>query len=503
MPMNEHQVTLVSAAQSGNSKCFEELYNLYYQKIFALARMTVKNEADAEDILQQTFINAWRSLSKLDDPAAFNTWIQKITLNLCYSHLRKKDIAILLDAESETAEPVDGDTQLLLPEVYAERDDLRQRLGKIIDSLSDVQKQTILLFYFNELKVDEIAEVMECSSGTVKTRLSLARKAIKSEIEEQERKSGQKFYGVAGIPLLGLSEIFAQQAEAMGLTTSAAGGILERIASTIASEAAVAAQAAAEAGSTASTASAASAASTGATAAGTAAKAGIPLATKMLAGVVAAGVVVSGAVFLPKIITPPKQMPSAIISESTVNTDELPDGDVASYYDSLSDEEKELLSQLEAALRTSDYETAHNIQSSAAFHALCDEIPDWGGFWYYPDDETSAQVYRGQGEGTSYEMALFIGGDGNGSYRLGRFEAEEDIFYSLSEATYSNGKANGAFTTHFYFRDSASGEVALHRFEGTLVDGVAQEPVNVYKEGEPFGHSKPKSHSWWPEWPEE
>jgi len=92
-----------------------------------------------------------------------------------------------------------------LPSVYAERDDLRVRLGKIIESLSDVQKQTILLFYFDELKVEEIAYVMGCSVGTVKTRLFLARKTIKTEIEEKERVSGEKFYGISGVPLLPIS----------------------------------------------------------------------------------------------------------------------------------------------------------------------------------------------------------------------------------------------------------------------------------------------------------
>ena len=155
------------------------------------------------------------------------------------------DLCRLLDAEKDDT-PVDiEDTELLLPEVYAEQEDLSRRLGKIIDSLSDVQRQAVMLFYFDQLSVDEIAQVMECSTGTVKSRLFLARKTIRTEIEEQERKSGQKFYGIAGIPMLGLSEIFARQAEAFSLPSSTAGNILERISSTIAQEATSAAQSAA------------------------------------------------------------------------------------------------------------------------------------------------------------------------------------------------------------------------------------------------------------------
>ncbi|MFV0529154.1 MAG: RNA polymerase sigma factor [Lachnospiraceae bacterium] len=502
--MNDWEITLVTQAQTGNTKCFEELYELYHKKVFAVIRTTVKNRADAEDILQQTFLSAWRNLKNLSNPAAFNTWVQRIAINHCYELLRKKNIAILLDSESELDSIVDDASDELIPAVYAEQEDLRVRLGRILEDLSEVQRQTITLFYFSELKVEEIAEIMACSANTVKTRLFLARKAIRSEIEEQERKSGQKFYGIAGIPMLPLAQILSQQIEAASLSATASSAILGSVTSTIASEAAVAAQVAAEAGSAASTASTAASASAGATAA----KAGIPLAAKIVAGVVATGLIAAGIFILPPILSPEELPPPIIASESA--SDELPSDSAGeevpaetSYYDSLSDEQKQLLSELEAALRGSDYETAHGIQSSSEFHALCDAIPDWGGFWYYPDDETSVQVYRGQGDTSSYEMALFIGSGGNGSYRLGRYAPGEDIFYSLSETTYSNGTANGPFVTHFYFHDEANGEKAWHRFEGNLVDGVAQEPVNVYKEGEPFGHSRPESHSWWPMWPEE
>ena len=233
MAMTELEITMTTAAMRGNSKAFEELYGLYYKKVFALARMTVRNESDAEDILQQAFINAWRNINRLADPAAFNTWIQKITLNLCYSLLRKKNIAILLDAESDIDDIDDIESDEFLPAVYAERDDLKERLGRIIDGLSEVQKQTVILYYFNEFKVEEIAQVMECNTGTVKTRLFLARKTIRTEIEEQERRSGQKFYGVAGIPMLALGRLLAQQIEMHVLSPAVSSGILRSISQSI------------------------------------------------------------------------------------------------------------------------------------------------------------------------------------------------------------------------------------------------------------------------------
>ncbi len=221
--------TLVLAAQSGNSESFTELYQLYYQKVFALAKTTVKSDADAEDVLQMTFLKAWNNLAKLKNTAAFSTWIQRITLNQCYSLLRKKKIDVSIDSDDEGAEPIQIESDLMLPEVYAERSDLKTRLGKIIHELSSVQQQTITLYYFDELPVENIAWIMDCSVNTVKSRLFLARKSIKTEIEEQERKSGQPFYGAVGLGLVPFSKLFLGQMESSALSQTAASAVLETI----------------------------------------------------------------------------------------------------------------------------------------------------------------------------------------------------------------------------------------------------------------------------------
>ena len=204
MPITMTDQALVFAAKNGNTKCFEELYKRYYDKIYALARTTVKNDADAQDVLQTTFIKAWQNIRSLEDPAAFNTWLQHITLNECCTLMRKYRPTLSMDEEGEDGEMLQLESDLMLPQQYAERSDLSERLGKIIGELSDVQRETILLYYYEEMSVEEIAQTMDCSAGTVKSRLFLARKAIKTEIEEQERKTGQKFYGVGFVPLGGL-----------------------------------------------------------------------------------------------------------------------------------------------------------------------------------------------------------------------------------------------------------------------------------------------------------
>ena len=289
---------LVLAAQKGDSDSFTELYRLFYQKVFALAKTTVRTDADAEDVLQLTFLKAWNNLNKLKNISAFSTWIQRITLNQCYSLLRKKHIDISLDNDDEDAEPIQLESDLMLPEVYAERSDLKARLGKIIRELSAVQQQTVTLYYFDELPVENIAWIMDCSVNTVKSRLFLARKSIKTEIEEQERKSGQPFYGIVGLATVPFGKLFVGQMESSALPESAAVEVLQSITQSIAKTAANAVGQATSgtakgiAGTSAKT-TISSAAKAGATAA-TKAAAGA-FSKKIIAGVVA-GVLALGAI---------------------------------------------------------------------------------------------------------------------------------------------------------------------------------------------------------------
>lgn len=303
MPITMTDQALVFAARNGNAKCFEELYKRYYDKIYALARGTVKNDADAEDVLQSTFIKAWQSLRSLEDPAAFNTWLQHITLNECYSLMRKSRPTLSMEEEGENGEMLQLESDLMLPQEYAERSDLSQRLGKIVGELSDVQRETILLYYYEEMSVEEIAQAMDCSAGTVKSRLFLARKAIKTEIEEQERKTGQKFYSVVPVPLAGLlvklvRDTMIPQAKAMSIY----GSVSHILFGTPlpAANGAVQAASLARAGTPTPTQPAAAGLSAPAAGTGTsavAAKVVFPLWAKLVAGLVAAAIAVTGGYF--------------------------------------------------------------------------------------------------------------------------------------------------------------------------------------------------------------
>jgi RNA polymerase sigma-70 factor (ECF subfamily) len=222
------QIALVRAAQRGDITSFEKLYRHYYQKVYVVARATLKDSHEAEDILQQTFVTAWKKLNTLQQPAAFPAWITRIAVNACYSLLRNRNIPLPVDANEDMFEQEDLDEETM-PAVYAERADLRERLAQVIESLSDLQRQAIAMYYFEGLKVEEIANATGSTANTVKVRLHAARKAIKERIIVEEKKSGERFWGVTGVPLVALSATLASQFASVGADAGSPDGLLEEL----------------------------------------------------------------------------------------------------------------------------------------------------------------------------------------------------------------------------------------------------------------------------------
>jgi RNA polymerase sigma-70 factor (ECF subfamily) len=220
------QIALVRAAQRGDMESFEKLYRSYYQKVYVVACATLKDPHEAEDVLQQTFVTAWKKLSSLRRPDAFSAWITRIAINACYNRLRNRNIPLPIDADEEMLDQEDLDEETM-PAIYAERADLRARLARVIESLSDLQRQAIAMHYFEGLKIEEIAGVTGSTTNAIKVRLYAARKAIKERLVVEEKKSGERFWGVAGIPLIALPAALAPQFASMGADVGSFDGLLE------------------------------------------------------------------------------------------------------------------------------------------------------------------------------------------------------------------------------------------------------------------------------------
>ena len=202
---------LVLSAKNGNKKAFDKLYELTSNEVWFTCVSLLKDEENAKDIMQETYITAFLKLDTLKDEEKFCGWLTAIATNKSKNKLKGKveyqiDDEILI-AETETDE-------LMLPEEYINKAEKRKVLLQIIeDTLSFNQYQVVLMFYFNELSIAEIAQALEISEGTVKSRLNSSRAKMKTAIEDYENKSGDKLHGVVFVPFF--TTIFREQAKSL------------------------------------------------------------------------------------------------------------------------------------------------------------------------------------------------------------------------------------------------------------------------------------------------
>ena len=203
---------LVLSAKNGNKKAFDKLYKLTSNDVWFTCVSLLKDEENAKDIMQETYITAFLKLNTLKDEEKFCGWLTAIATNKSKNKLKGKveyqiDDEVLI-AKTETDE-------LMLPEEYINKAEKRKVLLQIIeDTLSFNQYQVVLMFYFNELSIAEIAQALEISEGTVKSRLNSSRAKMKTAIEDYENKSGDKLHGVV-VPFF--TTIFKEEAKSLAV----------------------------------------------------------------------------------------------------------------------------------------------------------------------------------------------------------------------------------------------------------------------------------------------
>lgn len=192
----------VHNALNGDQKGFEGLYQATSKAVYFTCLSLVKNETDAEDLTQDVYITAFDKLSSLSEPDKFAAWVKRIAVNKCKDFLTKKGAhpEYPIDGEENTDETVDEN---ILPSEYAENKEKRRIVMEIMQkNLSDALYRTVIMFYFDDMSISEIAEIMDCPEGTVKYRLNAARAKIKKGVLDYERRSDDKLYAFAGAPFL-------------------------------------------------------------------------------------------------------------------------------------------------------------------------------------------------------------------------------------------------------------------------------------------------------------
>src|SRR5258708_37193950 len=173
---------LVRAAQKGDMAAFEELIARHRDKIYARAFSMMRSEEEAVDLSQEAWVKGWQRLKQFQGDSSFVTWMTRIVINLCLDQLRKQKRH---RAESiELMEEESGGVERQMPVVNVnptaglERQELRQRIDKALSQISVEHRTVLILHEFEELEYKEIAKRMQCSIGTVMSRLFYARRKM-------------------------------------------------------------------------------------------------------------------------------------------------------------------------------------------------------------------------------------------------------------------------------------------------------------------------------------
>jgi RNA polymerase sigma-70 factor (ECF subfamily) len=173
---------LVRSAQKGDMAAFEELVARHRDKIYARAYSMMRSEDEALDVSQEAWVKGWQRLKQFQGESSFVTWMTRIVINLCLDQLRKhkRQKAESIEQMAEDS----GGVERQMPVVAAnpteglERRELRARIDRALNQLSYEHRTVLILHEFEELEYKEIAKRMQCSIGTVMSRLFYARRRM-------------------------------------------------------------------------------------------------------------------------------------------------------------------------------------------------------------------------------------------------------------------------------------------------------------------------------------
>jgi RNA polymerase sigma-70 factor, ECF subfamily len=173
---------LVGAAKKGDMAAFEELVARHRDKIYARAFSMMRNEEEAVDLCQEAWVKSWQRLAQFQGESSFGTWMTRIVINLCLDQLRKRKRQRTESIEEMSEESGGVERQMPVvtsnPTERLERGELRKKIDQALSQLSHEHRTVLILHEFEDMEYKEIAKKMECSIGTVMSRLFYARRKM-------------------------------------------------------------------------------------------------------------------------------------------------------------------------------------------------------------------------------------------------------------------------------------------------------------------------------------
>jgi len=185
---------IVRRVQAGDVAAFDRLIEKYRERVYGIVYHMTSNREDAADLTQDSFIKAFQSIHRFGGQSSFFTWLYRIAVNSTLSHLRKARLRSFFSLERiDSEEPVAKEiVAALTDKTGVDRDtyvrELQEKLNDAMQKLSIKHRTVVTLFEIDGLSHQEIAEVMKCSVGTVRSRLHYAKQLLQSELQPYMRR---------------------------------------------------------------------------------------------------------------------------------------------------------------------------------------------------------------------------------------------------------------------------------------------------------------------------
>lgn len=201
--MNKDFIEIVNAAKSGDNTAFESLYNMTKDSAYFVAISIAKNEHDAMDILQESYIKAFESLDTLNQPENFDSWFNRIVSNKSKDWLKKKKPVLFADINTDIIQDWNEEelNKEYIPHEAVDSKETSRLVMEMIDKLPEDKRLIILMYYYQNMSVAQISETLELPVTTVKYKLLSARRDIKADVEDLEKK-GTKLYCITPLAII-------------------------------------------------------------------------------------------------------------------------------------------------------------------------------------------------------------------------------------------------------------------------------------------------------------
>ena len=247
MKENQQLTNAVIRYKGGDASAFDTIYELTLRDLNVYARSLVKDPEGVQDLLQNTYLQVIRKISGLKNEGKFLAWSKRIMYNQCMDEFRKtrdEEPALSEEALLQLDEMIEEDDRRFLPEENLDAKQVGSIVWEVMDQISANHKMVLMAHYRDKMTIDEIAEMLEIPKNTVKTRLHYGREAMRTNLEEYEKKYDIRVHSLVAGPIISMA-LRTQVPEGFELSSAQSAELLSRL-----SEAAAegAAQAAAEAG---------------------------------------------------------------------------------------------------------------------------------------------------------------------------------------------------------------------------------------------------------------